>query len=174
VIVARWPAATPRDANAEAAIGELLELITGIRNARAEAVVEPGAWLPAVVSSSDGSAADLEALRPSIERLARARPLRIVAGGSLPRSEGSLAVGAGRLEAVVEARGVGDAGLRERERERLGRELAEAERRLAAARARLADSSFTARAPEHVVAGARASEADLAGQVERLREKLSE
>ncbi|HEX8025674.1 MAG TPA: hypothetical protein VF484_05690, partial [Candidatus Limnocylindrales bacterium] len=53
-------------------------------------------------------------------------------------------------------------------------ELAEAEARLGAARARLADPRFLERAPAPVVGGARASEAELAGQVERLRRSLGE
>ena len=47
-----------------------------------------------------------------------------------------------------------------------------AEGRLAAARNRLADPAFTAKAPPAIVDGARASEAELADQVARLRERL--
>ena len=47
LIVADWPSApAPRDAAAEAAVEELLDLVRGIRNARAEAGIEPAAWLP--------------------------------------------------------------------------------------------------------------------------------
>ena len=58
------------------------------------------------------------------------------------------------------------------ERARLERELAEAEGWLAAARDRLADEAFLAKAPPAVVEGARAREAELADQVDRLRDRL--
>jgi valyl-tRNA synthetase len=58
------------------------------------------------------------------------------------------------------------------DRERLEKELGEVEARLASSRARLADPAFTSRAPEAVVAGARAREAELAGQADRIRAQL--
>ena len=59
-----------------------------------------------------------------------------------------------------------------RDRARLEKELTEAEGHLAAARARLANAAFTAKAPPAVVEGARTREAELADQVARLRERL--
>jgi len=58
------------------------------------------------------------------------------------------------------------------DRERLERELSEAETLLAAARGRLANPAFIAKAPPAVVAGARVSETELAATVSRLRERL--
>jgi Valyl-tRNA synthetase len=58
------------------------------------------------------------------------------------------------------------------ERDRLERDLAEAEGWLVAARQRLANESFVSRAPAAVVEGARAREAELADAVSRLRERL--
>jgi valyl-tRNA synthetase len=46
------------------------------------------------------------------------------------------------------------------------------ERLLAAARARLANDAFTAKAPPAIVEGARARELELAEQMDRLRERL--
>jgi valyl-tRNA synthetase len=83
---------------------------------------------------------------------------------------GSLAVVAGDLEALVILAGGGAAP--DADRARLEKELAEAEGFLVAARARLANEAFTSKAPSVVVAGARAREAELADQVERLRARL--
>ena len=177
LIVARWPAPTARDSVAEAEVQALIELVRGIRNARAESKLEPVRWLPVDVVVPPAVGPTFEALRPAIERLARARPLeRHLTREALAATAGStdLAVIAGELEARVRtdaganAAG-GDATL---ERARLERELAEAEGWLAAARDRLANESFTSRAPAAVVEGARAREAELADQVERLRERL--
>ena len=55
--------------------GAFVELIRGVRNARAEAKLEPAAWLPLDVLVPDRLAPTFEALRPALERLARARPM---------------------------------------------------------------------------------------------------
>jgi valyl-tRNA synthetase len=175
VIVARWPMAATRDLAAEAAVEEVLDLIRAIRNARAEAGIEPGAWLPATVAAPHSAMADVGALSLQIERLARVRPLEVrpaTAGGA--GGPGGLAVVVGRLQAYLEVAVSGDAGAGlGREHERLQKELATAEQHLAAVRIRLADAAFTSRAPEAIVAGARSSEADLAAQVASLQERLA-
>jgi valyl-tRNA synthetase len=158
----------------EAEVAAMLDLVRAIRNARAEAHVQPGAWLPAAVAIPQRLGETFEALRPAIERLARARPLtrhltpealRAAAG------QGGLAVVAGDIEAVV-GRDLGGDRIDDSDRARLEKELAEAEERLAAARGRLTNEAFLAKAPPSVVDGARASEAELAETVGRLRDRL--
>jgi valyl-tRNA synthetase len=175
LIVARWPGVGERDAAAEDEVGALVELVRAVRNARADARLEPGAWLPLDVFVEPQLGGAFEELRPALERLARARPLR----RHLTREDlhgtagahGGLAVIAGPTEAVVGS-GTADPAAAEADRARLEKELADAERLLAAARARLANEAFIAKAPPAVVDGARASEAELADQAERLRERL--
>ena len=69
--------------------------------------------------------------------------------------------------------GTADPGAADADRARLEKELADAERLLDAARARLANDAFTAKAPAAIVDGARAREAELADQVDRLRDRLA-
>ncbi len=170
LIVADWPTAGTPDAAAESAVGPLLELVRGIRNARSEAKVDPAAWLPVEVAVPAALIPTYDALRPALERLARARPLaRVEEGAVLPGAAtgDGLAVVVGDLEAVIRpaAGGTPHSG---RERARLEKELAGAERLLAAARARLADKEFSAKAPPPVVEAARAREVELAERVARL------
>ena len=118
-----------------------------------------------------------EALRPAIERLARARPLRrelTPEALEAATRDGDLTVilGGGEIEAAVRPATADAEAAADLERERLERDLAEAEGWLAAARERLANESFVARAPAAVVDGARAREAELAEQVARLRDRL--
>jgi valyl-tRNA synthetase len=110
-----------------------------------------------------------EALRPAIERLARARPLRREPSlASIRRGvEGGLSVIAGEIEAVVRP-AAKDEAQEERDRARLERELAEAQGLLASARARLANEAFTSKAPAAVVEGARARATELEELVARL------
>jgi uncharacterized protein involved in exopolysaccharide biosynthesis len=76
-----------------------------------------------------------------------------------------LAVVSGEIEAVVALESATEPGAADADRARLEKELAEAEGFLAAARARLTNEAF--------VEGARAREAELADQVERLRGRLA-
>jgi valyl-tRNA synthetase len=175
LIVARWPGTGARDEAVEAHVEALIELVRAIRNARAEARLEPAAWLPVDVFVPVEMGEAFEALRPGLTRLARARPLRrqLTADAlHATAAPGALAVIAGECEAAV-APHAPDEGTGERERARLEKELADAERLLAAARSRLANPDFTIKAPVQVVAGARAREAELVDQVERLRARLA-
>jgi len=175
LIVARWPRAGDRDDAADVELEALIDLVRGVRNARSEARVEPAAWLPVDVALPERYALTFDALRPALERLARARPLARHAGrDELERAPGGLAVISGEIEAVVGLGGQAAGGTASSTlaRARLEKELAEAEDRVAAARARLGNESFTTRAPAAVVAGARERERELAGTVDRLRERL--
>ena len=172
LVVARWPLARERDSGVEAGVEEVLELVRGIRNARAEAAIEPATRLAAVIAGPEDAAPILEALLPAIDRLARVETrLRVGADGGLG-SGGAISVAKGRLSATllpsVESEDVAG-----RERDRLTKELAEVESRLAGARARLANPQFVDKAPTAIVEGARALAADLEGQAARLREKLA-
>ena len=80
LIVADWPGAGPVDAEADSAVGSFVALVHGIRNARAEAAVEPGAWLALDVVVPAELEGAFQALAPAMERLGRARPLHLMAG----------------------------------------------------------------------------------------------
>ena len=176
LIVARWPGVGERDLEAEASLGSLVDLVRAVRNVRAEAKLEPGAWLPLDVYVEPALGHALEVLRPGIERLARARPVRRHLTredlhGTAGAGGGGLAVIAGPAEAII-GTGIADPGAGEADRARLEKELADAERLLEAARLRLENEAFTAKAPPAIVEGARAREAELADQVDRLRDRL--
>jgi valyl-tRNA synthetase len=175
LIVADWPsiAADAADAAAEVEVAALIDLIRSVRNARSEARIEPGAWLPLDVYVPESLGPTFEALRPAIERLARAKPLdRDLSAESVRRGvAGGLSVIAGEIEAIV-LPAARDEAQDERDRARLERELADAEGMLAAARARLANDAFISKAPPAVVDGANARAAELAELVGRLAERL--
>ncbi len=174
LIVARWPGVGERDQGAETQLEALVELVTEIRNARSQARLPAGDWLSTEIYVPTELGPVFESLRPAIERLARARPLerRLTLEGLQAGRPGSLAVIAGDAEAVVHARaGVDEAASAALDRARLEHELAEAQGWLDQARARLADEAFLAKAPAHVVDGARRREAELADQVDRLRDR---
>ena len=177
LIVARWPGVGDRDETAEREVGALIDLITEIRNARSAARIVAGDWLETLIYVPLSMSSTFESLRPAIERLARARPLRreltpeALEAASSP-GDLTIIVAGGEIEAAVRV-GCSDGVSADLERERLERELAEAEGWLLAARDRLANDSFRERAPAAVVEGAYAREAELADQVEKLRARLA-
>ncbi len=177
LVVAAWPAAGATDGATEAEVAALIDLVRAIRNARSEAKVTPTDWLPVDAAVPPVIAPAFDALRPALERLGRARPLRRVEPAALhPTPSGGLAVVAGELEAVILPAAddaAGTAATAARDRARLEKELADAEGLLASTRARLADERFTAKAPAHVVDGARAREAELAERVAKLAARLA-
>ena len=175
LIVADWPIASAEtaDAAAETEVAALIDLVRAIRNARAEARIEPAAWLPVDVYVPDSLGPTFEALRPALERLSRARPLgRASSPESIRRGvAGGLSVIAGDVEAVVKP-AAADEAQGARDRARLERELAEAQTLLASARARVANVAFMSKAPQAVVEGAKARAAELEELVIRLAERL--
>jgi len=177
LIVARWPAAGKQDVDTEREVSALIGLVGDLRNARTTARLPAGEWLETRVHVPPDLGTTFEALRPALERMARARPLhRELTPEALDatRAPGDLTVvaGAGDIEATIRP-AAADEGAGALERARLERELAEAVGWLAAARERLANEAFMAKAPPAVVEGARAREAELAEQVDRLRDGLS-
>ncbi|MBM4408799.1 MAG: valine--tRNA ligase [Chloroflexi bacterium] len=174
LIVAGWPLAGARDASLEAEVGAFVEVIRAIRNARAEARIEPAAWLPVDLLVPGRFASTFERLRPAIERLARARPLAPHPSLEALRAAAGVdgfAVIASEMEAMV-GRGPASASSADLDRARLERELVTAEGLLDAARARLANEAFASKAPAAIVHGARERAADLEDQVTRLRRRL--
>jgi len=174
LVVARWPGVAARDLRVEADVSAVLDLVRGVRNARAEAHIEAATWLRVDVAIPQRLGETFSALRPALERLARARPLtRHLTPEALHAAtgEGGLAVITGEMEAVV-GRDLAAGAVDELDHARLEKELADAEGYLAAARDRLANPTFVAKAPPAVVDGARAREAELSETVDRLRDRL--
>jgi valyl-tRNA synthetase len=174
LMTADWPATgdaelAPDQQQAEATAG-LLALVRQVRTARAEAGIEPGAWLSATIALPPGPMRDVfPQLEAAVARLARVRPALVDNSGELPSVEGALSVIAGRAEARLERSGADV----ERERARLRKELAQAQVQLQQVQARLADDSFVGRAPEQVVTRARERESELRERVARLAERLA-
>ena len=174
LIVARWPQASQltalRDPAAERDVGQVLELVRAIRNARAEARIQPAEWLEAQVAAPDPLHAVVRDLQPAIERLARVRATLLPGDTTVAGAKGDLVVVAGPLAASLAPHA--EPGTADLERARLEKELAQAETALASTRTRLADPQFLERAPAQVVEGARAREAELVDRIAKLSDAL--
>jgi valyl-tRNA synthetase len=164
---AAWPVRNGKGGNDTSAIDQWLELVREVRAARTSTKLPAGAWMPLAVAAPADLAASGERLRAAIERLARVRPLTIAS--NLPAGEEGMLIVAGTLTARLTPPEA-DASTRDADRARRERELVAARTQLAAAEARLADPSFTGKAPATVVAGAERRVAELRDEIARLEQ----
>ena len=78
LLEAAWPSAGPRDADAEAEMAVLTELIRGVRNLRTESGAAASAWLPLTVVPAQAAArAAIQSGRDYLAALARVRPVEL-------------------------------------------------------------------------------------------------
>jgi valyl-tRNA synthetase len=167
-MVSAWPTAGPRDSGAEANIGDLVELIRGVRNLKAERGVEPGRFLRATVVGGARTAL-LREQAPIVAGLARLEPLEVVESLT-ERPKQALPLVAGGFEAYIPAADLFDV---DKERTRLGAEIARAEQLIAHSEGLLARPGFVERAKAEVVQAERDKLAANRDQRERLRAQLA-
>jgi len=165
VMIAPWPSLPTawRDPDMERRIGRMQDLIRAIRNIRNEFVVNERAAVDVVVRCSPSLAQEFHSLSQFIQPLARVGTLQCGPDVSRP-VQAATAVHAD-FEAYVNLRGLIDI---DAETKRLTKQKADKERALQGIRSKLANESFTAKAPPEVVAQQRSHEAELVQQIEAI------
>jgi valyl-tRNA synthetase len=167
LIRAGWPDTDLRDAwSADVdGVDAVLRLVAALRRIRSESRVEPKAKVAAALRAL-AFADQMKACEPVIWKMANLESLSW--DGAVP---------AGAVTAVDPAFQVavdlGEAN-REAERERLRKELEDAERRLANVGKRLANEAFVRNAKPEIVEGARAEEREIQGLKGTLEARLAE
>jgi valyl-tRNA synthetase len=172
LIVAAYPRGESgyRDERAEREMATLIDVVRAIRNIRAEKRVEPARFVEAYVVA-DGARAALEAGVPYIETLARARPVHVVeSADAAPREQVATAVLEG-VTAVVPLAGLFDVAA---ERDRLRKQIADAEAEESRLESKLANEQFRAKAPPQIVATEEERLAAARARLEGLRASLAE
>ena len=172
IMLAPWPEAGARDAVAEADFTALIDLTRAIRNARTAANVEPGRWIAATIVAGPRTAAFTDAQR-ELAWLARidADQLVITAAEPAATPGGAVSVISGDELAILPLAGLVDLAA---ERDRLSRELGEAQAERERAEKQLANESFVARAPANVVAVQRQRRENAVEQIALLERRLGE
>jgi valyl-tRNA synthetase len=170
LMLAHWPEPDTAlmDANAEAQMGLMMELIRGFRNLRAEYNVMPGKRIPAAIAASDAAEilSNQQAVLCSLAKL-DADQLTIEAALEPPDQSATVVVGdvVGYLPLAV----LIDL---DAEHERLSKELTDIEGRIARSEGLLA-GEFTRKAPAHVVQRERDKLTDLQTEQAKLQERLA-
>jgi valyl-tRNA synthetase len=171
LIIADWPKANEQliDASAEASIGAFIEAVRIIRNARAEQKVEPTRKITALIAAGEQQAT-VSALRNTLARLAGLdmQTLKIETA-LMTKPTNALTLVASGMEIYLPLAGMIDA---DKERDRLSKELAQAESDVAKAE-KLLDSDFAKRAPAAVVEKERAKLAEAQDRRAKLQERIT-
>ncbi|HEX8533314.1 MAG TPA: class I tRNA ligase family protein, partial [Allosphingosinicella sp.] len=168
LIVAKWPMPDARAFDPEAGpeIDWLIRLVGGIRAARTELGVPPGARLALHVRDADARTAQrLQRNEAAVRRLARIETI-----GDGEASGGAAQVVVDEATFVLPLEGVIDI---EAERTRLGKALQAAEKERDALAGRLSNPSFVERAKPEAVEKARADYAEKASDAEKYRAALA-
>jgi valyl-tRNA synthetase len=169
LMLSPWPdlASFPADVEAQAEMGWLIELISGIRSVRSEMHVPPAARIGLVLKD----AGDVTALR-----LNRYRDI-ILTTGRLSNARVSADIPAGSAQFIVgeaiAALPLGDVIDLAQERARLQKDLKRAEDEMTRFDAKLNNQSFVSRAPEEVIEEQREKRAEAAALAARLGEALN-
>jgi valyl-tRNA synthetase len=163
---APWPRgdAGLADPEAESAIELVMQVVTRVRNLRAELNLDPGRRLPLLYHASDGrTAAILGAHGTVISVLARLE--RIEAVAALDGHGPSARAVAPGVDLAVPLAGVLDL---EAERRRLGRDIEKCRREIEAHDRKLANADFLSRARPEAVDKARRAQRELRERIDRL------
>jgi valyl-tRNA synthetase len=150
-------------------MGAVVEVVKGIRNARAEYQVDAGRWVEALIF-----AGELEsAIRPHlgvIETLARARPVTFLKKRpeKLDASQNIVMV-LGETEVVLPMASLVDVAA---EKKRLEQEIAQCQGEVARLEKLLGDGAFCSKAPEAVVLKQQQALDASRSRLERLKQQL--
>jgi len=154
------------DAEADAEIGWMIDLISDIRSVRAEMRVPPGAKTGlALIDAGDGVRSWLENNWTLVSRMARLDDYDFV---ETP-PEGSVQLVSGETTIALPIAEIIDIA---KERQRLEKEIDKADRDIGKIDAKLANTGFLAKAPEHVVALQHERRADAANARAKLTAAL--
>jgi valyl-tRNA synthetase len=171
LVIEAWPDEHPEriDAEAEAQMNALMELIGAVRNLRSEYAVPPASEIGIRVSSAAPAlAAALQVEARALRRMARVSA--IDEGADVPSGKGGAhAVLRAGGELFIPLEGLIDVA---KERDRLGKELTRIEGQLKGTEAKLSNEQFVGKAKPEVIAREREKAASLRVQYEQLSEKL--
>jgi valyl-tRNA synthetase len=164
VMTAVWPSIDLHDAGAVDRVDHIMQIVRSVRTTRSEYRVDPAKFISATIATNGelfGSRADI------ITRLARLRPLTVVEQMD-GKPERSVALIVGESTVYLPLAEMTDL---QAEGARLARELAGATSALDGLRRKLANDSFTSRAPAEVVERERARLTELEERVARIEEQ---
>jgi valyl-tRNA synthetase len=170
LMLACWPEVDEAllDSEAEAQMAVMMNLVRGFRNLRAEYNVTPGKRIPALIAAGD-AAAWLDAQRPLLCSLAKLDANQLTIQPTIQPPDQSATVVVGDVVGYLPLAALVDL---DAERERLAKDLADIEGRIARSQG-LLGGDFAQKAPDHIVQRERDKLADLQAEQAKLKERLA-
>jgi valyl-tRNA synthetase len=168
LIIARWPEAGKSYGDSAAAFEMVRDLVREIRAVRAEKGIEPGKRIPAHIAAGSRHTF-LSSQQPLLVSLARLDEAQLVIAESVAAPDTAVTIALGDITAYLPLAGTVDLG---QEKERLQKELAEAEAQIA----RLSDllaGPFAQRAPAALVQKEQEKLAAYEAEAAQLRQRLT-
>jgi len=172
IMTTEYPTAdeSANDAAAEREMESVIEIVRAIRNARAEAKVEPSRFIEALIAVQDDEL-PLESHLSAISTLARVRPLTIIdKQDRAARKDEAKVLVLRDVEVILPLSGMVD---REAESKWLQREIKKWRGQAARTEAKLQDEQFLSRAPADIVQREREKLAEQKDRLGRLEQELA-
>ena len=173
IVIAPYPVANAFliDDDAEQDVRILMDVITAIRNARAEMKLDPMKQVEAIVDAASHRSV-VEAHKEAVATLARANPVRIYGNGQpAPTPDGARVAVLGAVRVIIPTAGLVDPGAEKQKLEKEMAGLADATEKLAV---RLDSEAFTSKAPAAVVEKEKARLAEYQEKLGKMRERMRE
>jgi len=166
-----WPTANQDDMDAELAghFSTMQEMISGIRNIKAQYGVSPSHELSVLLQLEEGLVESVDSHRGYFAKLAKATDLTIASGAARPPASASVVVGKNTVYVPLE--GMIDL---EVERERIRASIDEKAKFRRSLEGKLSNEQFVSRAPEAVVQKERAKLDEVVAELGRLEASLEE
>ncbi len=173
IMIAPYPVSDEAaiDPAAEREVESLIEIIRSIRNARAEAKVEPAKFIEALIAVED-SQFPVENHAASITSLARVRPLSFISKqAKQDHNEQSKILVLRDAEVILPLAGMIDL---EAEKTRLQKEIELSQIHISRIESKLQNEQFVSRAPAPVIEKERSSLVEAKDKLKRLQNQLQE
>ncbi len=173
IMIAEYPVTDESafNPNAEREIDSLIEIIHSIRNARAEAKVEPAKFIEALITVGD-SKFPIEDHTTAIANLARIKPLSIITKeGKKGKDEQTKVLVLRDVEVILPLAGMVDLGA---EKDRLQKEIDSSQNYISRLEGKLSNEQFVGKAPPQVVQKERDNLVEAKDKLERLQNQLRE
>jgi len=168
LVLTRWPDLSGlEDAEADAEIGWLIDLISAIRSIRTDMNVPVSAKVPLLVAGNNAETTRrMEAGSALISRLGRVEP--ISAAASIPKGSAQFVVGEATWALPLE--GIIDIAV---ERVRLDKEIGKLDGEIGGIDKKLGNEQFVAKAPEEVIEEQRQRREDAVARRDKIKQALA-
>src|SRR5881392_754241 len=174
IALGRFPEAETRWKNAEAMreVAQVQEVVTTLRNIRAELKLDPKRRVAADFSTSDSGMGELvQANRGAIERFAVLTELRAAARGQFDGKGGGAVRSTAKFDVRIAYSDSVDPAV---EKTRLKKEIVGLQKAIESKERQLGDKAFRSRAPEKIIKGLEATLGEQRIELQKLKARLSQ